>query len=112
MRSAKRRISSVTGCGASVGAREVAKARGLSLDDHASQPVTEEILRFADRIYVMGRSHRDAIVAEWPGHDDRITLLRADGDDISDPLGGNFTVYNNCAKQIEAEIIGRLDEII
>lgn len=105
-------VATFPGCRASEGACEAAKARGLSLDGHASQPVTEEILRFADHIFVMGRSHRDAINAEWPGHDDRIELLRTDGEDISDPLGGDFTVYNNCAKQIEAEIAKRLDEIL
>lgn len=105
-------VATFCGASASRAAREVMAARGLSLDDHQSQSLGPELLRFADRIYVMGRSHRDAINAEWPGNDDRVCVLSPDRSDISDPLGGDYTVYNACAKQIESAISARMEEIL
>lgn len=105
-------VAALPGAPASLEAIEVMKAWGISLEQHQTQPLTEDILRFADRIYVMGRAHKEAICGQWPDHADRISLLRDDETDIRDPLGGDFNVYNSCAKQIEAELEKNLDEIL
>lgn len=105
-------VATFSGSSASRAAQEVMASRGLSLENHLSQPLGTELLRFADRIYVMGKSHRDAINAEWPGNDERVSVLCPDGSDISDPLGGDYTVYNACARQIESAIAARMEEIL
>ncbi len=83
---------------------EVMKDRGLSLEDHESQPVTEQLLRHADLIVTMTRSHRDAIVGHWPAAATRTRLIRSDQGDISDPIGRSVDVYRQCAEQIDAEL--------
>jgi len=105
-------VATYTGSKASAAACEVMASRGLSLENHQSQPLGAKLLRFADKIYVMGRSHREAINAEWPDNADRVFVLRPDGEDICDPLGGDYTVYNACARQIESAIEARMEEIL
>ena len=97
---------------ASSSAQQIVSARGMSLASHQSQSLNETHVRFADRIYAMTRSHREAILSLWPGADTRLFVLRTDGGDIADPYGGNLALYENCADQIEEEIINRLGEIL
>ncbi len=92
-------------------AKEVVSSYGLSLDGHQSQPLTETLLRFADQIFVLARNHREAILSFWPGVDTRLQVLRPDGGDIADPIGGNYETYKLCAKEIENAIIARIDSI-
>jgi len=106
-------IATIPGSTASDGAKNAVKSLyGLSLDEHASQLATELLLRFADHIFVMGKSHRTALLDEMPHLNSRISLLRKDGGDISDPLGHSDDVYEQCARQIEQEIRNRLPEIM
>ena len=97
--------------GASPMAKEVISNYGLCLDDHRSQPLTETLLRFADQIYVLARNHREAILSFWPRVDMRLQVLRPDGGDIADPIGGNYDVYLQCAREIENAIAERIEAI-
>ena len=84
---------------------------GVSLADHASQPLTEQLVRHSDMIFVMTRSHRMAIVDRWPEVAARVHLLCADEKDISDPIGGPVEVYKQCAEQLRTEIKRRVDQM-
>ncbi len=97
--------------GATKEARDVMKMYHLSLDRHESQPLSYALLQFADLILVMGKSHRNAILQECPEAKNRVFLLSEDGDDIADPLGGDYDVYRSCASQIEIEIRKRIEMI-
>ena len=90
---------------------EVINAYGGNLEDHQSQPLTETLVRFADQIFVLARNHREAILSFWPNVDTRLQVLRPDGGDISDPIGGNYETYNKCAIEIENAIMGRIDSM-
>lgn len=90
---------------------EVLNREGLDLTDHRSQQLNETHVRFADHIFTMTRGHREAILSYWPGADTRLSVLRNDGGDVSDPIGGPQSVYEQCARQLESEIERRLDEI-
>jgi protein-tyrosine phosphatase len=87
------------------------KELGLTLDDHESQPLTEQLVRHADAILTMTAAHRHAIVSHWPEASARTQMLRCDEGDVSDPIGGSMQVYRRCALQIEAELQRRLDEL-
>ena len=65
----------------------------LDLSDHETQPLTEPLVRHADLIYTMTRTHREAIVAQWPSAAERTFLLCADESDICDPIGGPAERY-------------------
>jgi protein-tyrosine-phosphatase len=84
---------------------------GLDLKNHETQPLTEPLVRHADVIFTMTRSHREAILAQWPSAAPRVKLLRRDGADICDPIGGPVERYERCAQQLQEEIIERLKEI-
>lgn len=97
---------------ASPQAVEVMKQHGIDLTNHRSQSLKEPHIRFADHIFTMTRAHREAILSLCPDADTRLNVLRVDGGDISDPYGGSESVYFDCARQMEAEIRKRLDQIL
>ena len=85
---------------------------GASLDRHAAQSVSPSLVRVADLILTMGRSHRAALLAEFPDAAERCELLRPDGGDVADPFGGSVEVYRRCAREIAAAVRERLPEIM
>lgn len=84
----------------------------LDLSAHESQPLTQQLVKQADIILTMTRSHRQAILAQWPDAARRVHLLRCDDLDISDPIGQSTDHYRRCAEQIRGEIAARLDELL
>jgi protein-tyrosine phosphatase len=83
-----------------------------SLDRHAAQSVSPSLVRVADLILTMGRSHRAALLAQYPEATERVALLRPDGGDVADPFGGSIEVYRRCAREIAASVRERLPEIM
>jgi protein-tyrosine phosphatase len=104
-------IAASMGGRASAEAVEIMAAMDLDLADHETQPLTEPLVRHADLIYAMTRTHRDAIVAQWPSAAERTMLLCADESDVCDPIGGPVERYQRCAAQIRAELQLRLNEL-
>lgn len=104
-------IAAVAGGRASAEAVRAVSEMGLELGVHETHPLSEPMVRHADAIYTMTRSHRDAIVAQWPGAAERTWLLCADGSDIPDPIGGPLERYRQCAAEILAELKPRVDEL-
>ncbi|MDR2346216.1 MAG: threonylcarbamoyl-AMP synthase [Planctomycetaceae bacterium] len=98
--------------GAAPNAVEILKRRNIDLSNHNSQQLNETLIQFADYIFTMTRSHRELILSMSLDADTRLSVLRTDGGDITDPVGGNINQYEYCANQITTEINKRLDEII
>ncbi|OHB72944.1 MAG: threonylcarbamoyl-AMP synthase [Planctomycetes bacterium RBG_13_63_9] len=103
-------IAAMVGGRASPESVETMSRVGLALSGHETQPLTELLVRQADVIYTMTRSHREAIVAQWPAAAERTQLLCGDGSDIPDPIGGPLQRYQSCASQIQSALESRLDE--
>ncbi|WP_197443480.1 arsenate reductase/protein-tyrosine-phosphatase family protein [Maioricimonas rarisocia] len=72
----------------------------VDLSGHASQPLTEQLLLQADRIWTMTAGHRMAILGSYPHLTDRVQLLSEAGKDISDPIGGGMNEYTSCRNEI------------
>ena len=110
-------LVSSAGIAALLGGRAAAEAvqcmteLSLELGDHETQPLTEPLVRHADAIYVMTRAHRENVVAQWPSAAERTQLLSADGADLADPVGGSVDRYRHCARQIEAALSARINEL-
>ncbi|MBN2022987.1 MAG: threonylcarbamoyl-AMP synthase [Pirellulales bacterium] len=104
-------VAATMGLGASPEAIDVMAEAGLDLKMHESHPVTETLVRHADVVYTMSASHRQAIVTQWPEAADRTHLLRADGADVYDPIGGPRERYQHCANEIRAELSRLLDAL-
>jgi protein-tyrosine phosphatase len=90
---------------------EVMQSIGVDLSQHESQPLTAQLVRHADVIWTMTRSHRQAILAQWPQAASRCELLCLDLRDIPDPIGGPVELYQKCAEQIKVELAGRLKQL-
>ena len=103
-------VAAMSGGRAAPEAVQTMATRGIDLSGHETQPLTEPLVRYADLIYVMTQSHRQAVVAQWPGAAERVRLLAGNGADLSDPIGGPLERYERCAAQLEAELRDRLDE--
>jgi tRNA threonylcarbamoyl adenosine modification protein (Sua5/YciO/YrdC/YwlC family) len=97
-------IAAMMGGRASPEAVDVMQRRELELGEHRSQPLTAQVVRQADLLLTMTRSHRDAILAEWPDAALRTRTLCHDEADVGDPIGGPVEAYERCARQIETEI--------
>ncbi len=104
-------IAAMVGGRASAESVEAMKDFHLDLGGHETQPLTEPLVRHADFIYTMTRSHREAIVAEWPGAAERTFQLTTDGTDISDPIGGPLERYRACAVEIRRHLEARLENL-
>jgi protein-tyrosine phosphatase len=104
-------IAAMMGSRASPEAVTVLGEMGIDLANHESQPLTEALVRHADMILTMTRSHRQAILSEWPEAADRTRLLCHDGMDVADPVGGPADMYRRCAKQIRGELNEWLKEV-
>jgi ribosomal-protein-alanine N-acetyltransferase len=84
------------GLAAADGAGASAHAAALypALATHTAQPVTPELLSWADRVYAMTAAHRDRLPA-----DPKITCLGEE--DVADPFGGSLEEYTETARQIQ-----------
>ena len=104
-------VAAMLGGRAAAEAVEVLAKMNLDLSEHETQPLTEPLVRHSDLIYTMTRTHREAIVAQWPSAAERTFLLAVDESDICDPIGGPAERYKTCAAQLRAELELRLEQI-
>jgi tRNA threonylcarbamoyl adenosine modification protein (Sua5/YciO/YrdC/YwlC family) len=84
---------------------------GIDLSYHESQPLGEQLIRHADIIWTMTRSHRQVILSQCPEAAGRVHLLSLDGRDIPDPIGGPIEQYRQCAELIKAELEQRAKDL-
>jgi protein-tyrosine phosphatase len=103
-------ISAMMGARPSPEAVSVLAKLGLPLADHESQPLTAQLVQHADLIWTMTRSHRQAIVSQWPEASSRTSVL-GDEMDIADPIGGPIEYYEKSAEQIQAALSKRVAKL-
>lgn len=86
------------GSSASSGAMHAMAARGLDLSSHRAQPVSETLMRQADKVVGISSRHAMALQSLFPQYADKITAMPVD---IPDPFGGDDDDYMACAEMIE-----------
>lgn len=104
-------LAAAGGMMASPEAVDVMKEQGLDLSQHASQPLSERLVRDADLIFTMTQSHLRSLQSMRPDTLGRATVLRPDGEDIADPIGGPKEMYRGCARQIDEALQARVDAL-
>ncbi len=104
-------VGAMEGMPAADHAIAIIEASGGSLRGHASRRVTSEMVRQADLIVTMTRSHRDALLAHLPEAADRVRLIHPKGGDIEDPIGADLATYRRTAEAIAAHLKPLLDEL-
>jgi tRNA threonylcarbamoyl adenosine modification protein (Sua5/YciO/YrdC/YwlC family) len=104
-------IAAMMGGRATHEAMRTMEQMALDLSNHETQPLTESLVRHADMIFAMTKSHREAILAQWPSASGRTRLLCREGADICDPIGGPLERYEHCALQIRGELSDLVEEL-
>jgi protein-tyrosine phosphatase len=106
-------VSAMAGAPATEHAAEAVRGLGGNLAGHRSRPLTADLIRQADRIWTMGRSHAAWIAAMAPSAAEKTRMLDPSGD-ISDPIGGDLHLYEELATRLKSLIEKQLgtDELI
>lgn len=78
---------------------------GADISAHRSRQLTAEMLDKVKYLVCMTGAHYDRLVEQYPQYEDKIFTLAST--DISDPFGGDLTVYRHAARQID-EAVARL----
>jgi protein-tyrosine phosphatase len=104
-------IAASAGGGPAAEAVEVMAELGLDLANHATQPLSDRLVRHADVIFTMTQGHRQALLGRWPEATARTLVLCGDQQDVADPIGGPPELYRRCAAQIQVAISDRLEEL-
>ena len=89
---------------AAMGAQAAIDKFGLSLRNHLSVQVTNEMMENFNLVLVMEEGHKEALRIEFPHRANRIFLLSemvGARFEIKDPIGGEPVEYESAANQIE-----------
>jgi L-threonylcarbamoyladenylate synthase len=103
-------LMGLSGLPASSGSIIACAARGVDLESHRNQALTEHLIEESDLIFAMEKMHCKGVMVLNPDAESRCMLL-AENKEIPDPIGSQQSVYNNCAKMIEKAVKTRLDEL-
>ena len=108
-------IAARPGDGASAHSVTVAARRGIDLGAHRSQPLTPELVGWADLVLTMGSSHLDGV---WRlgGAEKALTLGdfatgEEEGYSIRDPFGGPESVYEETWDELHRLVSQALDRL-
>lgn len=107
-------VSAVAGIPVSRMAVEVLTSHDIDISDHASRPVTRELVDAASLIVVMTVSHREQMAALFSDARGKIFLLKsfdsaADGKDVDDPIGLSVDIYHGIYREIDAALPGLIE---
>ena len=101
--------SAINGESSTENAIEVMKKYGVDLSNHEAVHIKNADILNADYIFAMTQAHKDTILLAYPELKDKTYILKeyigiCDYVDIDDPWGWDYTVYENCAKEIVAAV--------
>lgn len=87
---------------------------GIDITSHKAQTVTKELIKQADLVLAMTKSHKSQLLAFSPDAANKIFTLseftsKDNIGDISDPFGGNLDTYVKCRDEISAHIMKLLN---
>jgi len=104
-------MAAAHGMPAAANAIDVVRARGGSLEHHASRQLTAELVRHADQIIAMTKDHLESLLDQVPECAPRTRLLHPLGEDVPDPVGSTRETYLRTAREIERYLELLLDEM-
>ena len=105
----------VPGAAATPQAVDVAGEHDLDLSAHTSQPLTPELIDWADLVLCMGPSHMHAVLALGAGEKAALVTSFIDGDDanlpVADPYGSDHETYREAFDQLNVAITALLERL-
>lgn len=104
-------IAAFSGVPPSPQAVTVMEEKGLDLSGHRAQPVTPELVEWADLILTMTMAHKQGLLDLFPQARDKIYTLGEYGgeealQEIPDPFGGTVKDYRRTAQALEEALQG------
>lgn len=107
------------GLPASDGARRLARAEGLSLEEHRSRRLSRPLIDEANLVLAMEPAHLDAVLHLDPSRAADVHLLTAyaagasarEGAPIPDPFGGGLERYRSVYRQIRDAVQAALPRL-
>lgn len=99
-------VHAFPGSKASEGTSRVLLDKGID-HDHTSQPVTNDLLEWADVVLTMTSGHKQLVCSQFSEHREKVHTLKeyvgvdALTADIADPFGGSIEEYVRTADDIE-----------
>ena len=103
--------AALSGTPASPDAVEVMREMEIDISEHRSRPLTMQLARDADEIFVMSPHHLDAVKeVDWDSAA-RSVLLSPYGAEIQDPIGMPKNVYRRVRDEIRDAMLSRLEDI-
>lgn len=108
-------VAAAPGAAASEGAVRVAAERGLDLSDHTSQPLTRELVEWADLILTMSASQIIG-VADLGGAE-KVALVtdfiegEGRGEPVEDPFGADAAAYRRTFDQLHRAVGGVFERL-
>jgi glycine hydroxymethyltransferase len=100
-------MNAAYGMNPSVNAVRALQEIGIDISDIRSQPISEEVVRDSDAIFVMTHGHRRALLSIFPEAEAKTFLLRefesglSDSElEIPDPIGQSYFTYLDCRDAI------------
>lgn len=100
-------IYAASGEPASTGARRAMERRGLSLDQHRSQPITRTLVENADCIVGMSAGHIRQLRMLFP--ECQTPMLALEHPPVADPYGGDDAAYERAAQEIALQLPALLE---
>ncbi|MFA4991462.1 MAG: L-threonylcarbamoyladenylate synthase [Candidatus Omnitrophota bacterium] len=82
---------------------DVMKEEGVDVSAHSGKPVTFDLLKKSDYVFVMEGLHRNAILNMASGLNSKVRLLK-DNEDIPDPIGKSLDEYRRVLGIIKEEV--------
>lgn len=103
-------VSAREGAPLTAEAAEVLRSLSVPVKPHAARNLTLELAEQAELIFCMTSAHRKAVVEMLPSVAFKTYCLNTEAD-VDDPIGKGMPAYVACARQIQALVQLRLDEI-
>ncbi len=90
---------------------DAVRSVGHEMGPGRSRALTPELVRDAEVVYAMTRSHVRAVLELDPSALGRVFTIDPSGGDIQDPIGGPATVYRDTAERLSSLLAARLAEL-
>jgi protein-tyrosine-phosphatase/tRNA A37 threonylcarbamoyladenosine synthetase subunit TsaC/SUA5/YrdC len=102
-------LAAGTGAPMTPEARQALTEMGVPVPAHRSKDVDVPMVKEAEHVFAMTRSHQRALQASLsPDQASKVLLLDPNGKDIADPIGGPLSEYRSTAQAISEAVLARL----
>lgn len=104
-------VAAFPGVPATPQAVTVMEEKGLDLSGHIAQPVTPELVEWAELILTMTAGHKEMVIGQYPQAREKVFTIgeyagNSAAHDIPDPFGGSVEDYRLTAQELEEALRG------